>query len=71
MNRFFERLLKAAKKYTVLDYVFFKLTLVSFGLLLGIYFREFFSGYAYVLWLIFFVSYAWIAYRTFVKHMTR
>jgi hypothetical protein len=69
MSKFIQRLLKAARKYTVMDYSFFKITLVSFGILLGAYFPQFFLNYSSLLWVVFIVSYIWNMYRTFVKHM--
>lgn len=69
MSKFIQRLLKAARNYTVMDYVFFKITLVSFGILLGAYFAQFFLNYTSFLWVVFIVSYLWIMYRTFIKHM--
>jgi len=69
MSKFIQRLLKVARKYTVMDYVFFKITLVSFGILLGTYFAQFFLSFTSFLWVVFIVSYLWIMYRTFIKHM--
>lgn len=69
MSAFIQRLLKVARKYTVMDYVFFKTTLVSFGILLGAYFSQFFLSHTSFIWIVFIVSYLWIMYRTFIKHM--
>lgn len=69
MSAFIKRLLKAARKYTVMDYAFLKITLVSFGILLGAYFSQFFLNHTSFLWVIFILSYLWIMYRTFIKHM--
>ena len=68
MEKLINKLLGAAKKYTVLDYGFLKITLISFGILIGTYFSNFFSNYTSLLWIIFLVSYIWIIYRTFIKH---
>ena len=69
MSAFIKRLLKAARMYTVMDYAFLKITLVSFGILLGSYFSRFFLNYTFLLWVIFIISYLWVMYRTFIKHM--
>jgi hypothetical protein len=69
MSAFINRLLKAARNYTVMDYTFFKITLVSFGILLGAYFLQFFLNYTSMIWIIFIISYLWVMYRTFIKHM--
>ena len=69
MSKFIQRLLKVARKYTVMDYVFLKTTLVSFGILLGTYFAQYFLNYTSFLWIVFIISYLWMMYRTFIKHM--
>ena len=69
MTTLIERLLKAARKFTVMDYVCFKITLVSFGIILGAYFSNFFLCYTAFLWVIFIVSFLWIGYRTLIKHL--
>lgn len=68
MKNLINKLLGTAKKYTVLDYGFLKITLISFGILIGTYFSNFFSNYTSLLWIIFLISYLWIIYRTFIKH---
>lgn len=68
MKNLINKLLGAAKKYTVLDYGFLKITLISFGILIGTYFSNFFSNYTSLLWIIFLISYLWIIYRTFITH---
>jgi len=69
MSEFIQRVLKAARKYTVMDYGCLKITLLSFGILLGAYFAQFFLSYTSFLWVVFIVSSLWIMYRTFIKHM--
>ena len=70
MKSFIERVLGAAGKYTVWDFAFLKITLLSVGILLGAYYGEFFLRYTFFLWVVFIVSYLWIMYRTFFKHMS-
>jgi hypothetical protein len=69
MTTLIERLLKAARKFTVMDYVFFKITLVAFGIILGAYFANFFLCYTTFLWIIFIFSFLWIGYRTLITHL--
>lgn len=70
MNTLIKRALKAARNFTVMDYACLKITLIAFGILIGAYFPKFFLNYSSYLWVIFIVSYIWIMYRTFVKHMS-
>ncbi len=69
MKRLIEKTLNASRKYTLLDFASFKLALFSLGILCGAYFSQFFLKYTVPLWSIFIISYIWIMYRTFVKHM--
>jgi hypothetical protein len=69
MGTILERLLKAARKYTIMDFACLKITLLSFGILLGAYFANFFLSHSALFWVIFVVSFFWIMYRTFIKHM--
>ncbi len=64
MSGILERLLHAARTYTLLDYACLKIALASFGILLGAYFADFFLRYAIWLWTFFIVSYLAIVYRT-------
>jgi len=68
MGQLINRALRAAKKYTLWDYAFFKITLVSLGILIGAYFSEFFLSHTLFLWIIFLVSYLCIMFRTFISH---
>lgn len=69
MKGFIERSINAARKYTVWDFAIFKFCLISLGILFGVYFAQFFQNYMALLWIVFIVSYVYIMYRTFVKHM--
>jgi small multidrug resistance family-3 protein len=69
MGTLIERSIRAARKYTLVDYSCLKLTLLSLGILLGAYFSKFFLNNASLLWVIFIITYIWIMYRTFIKHM--
>lgn len=69
METFIQRVLKATTKYSVIDFACLKITLVFLGILLGVYFHTFFLNHTVFLWVVFIVSYLWIMYRTFIKHM--
>ena len=62
-----QKLMAAAKKYTVKDYVFLKLVLISFGILLGSHFAQLFLNISLLIWVVFIVSFIWIAYVTVIK----
>jgi small multidrug resistance family-3 protein len=68
MKKLIAKILDAAKKYNVWDYAWLKITLCSFGILLGAYFSRFFLKYILVIWGIFIISYVWIMYKTFIKY---
>jgi len=68
MGKLIAKLMDSAKKYNVWDYGWFKMTLCSFGILLGAYFSQFFLRYIYIIWILFIVSYVWIMYKTFIKY---
>lgn len=68
MKNLIDRLMDAARKYNVWDFGLFKITLCSLGILLGAYFATFFLKYIALIWGIFIASYAWIAYKTFIKY---
>lgn len=69
MKGLIDRLMEATKKYSVWDYGFLKITLFSAGLLMGAYFAPFLLNYMSLLWIVFIVSFVWIGYRSFIKHM--
>lgn len=69
MSKFIQRALRAANKFTLMDYACLKITLLFLGILLGAYFSKFFLSHTVFLWVVFIVSYLWIMYRTFIKHM--
>jgi putative Mn2+ efflux pump MntP len=68
MKKLINRLLNAAKKYNAWDYALFKITLCSFGVLLGTYFSQFFLKYMPIVWVIFIIAYVWIMYKTLIKY---
>lgn len=68
MSQLLNRALRATRRYTLWDYAFLKITLVSLGVLMGAYFAEFFLHHTFLLWIIFLVSYLCIMFRTFISH---
>lgn len=68
MNTFIQRAMKAASKYTVLDFACLKIVLITFGILAGAYFSPFFLNHTGLLWIIFVLTYLWIMYKTFIVH---
>jgi hypothetical protein len=69
LNKFIQRALKAAKKYTVIDYACLKISILSFGILLGAYLAKFFLNHTLFLWVVFILTLLWIMYRTFIEYM--
>jgi hypothetical protein len=69
INKFMQRALKAAKKYTVIDYACLKISILSFGILLGAYLAKFFLNHTLFLWMVFILTLLWIMYRTFIEYM--
>lgn len=69
MKTLIERLLEAGHKYTVMDFGCLKITLFFCGILVGTYFSNYFLNHTLFLWIVFILSYLWIMYRTFFKHM--
>ncbi|PKM89223.1 MAG: hypothetical protein CVU87_05775 [Firmicutes bacterium HGW-Firmicutes-12] len=69
MKAFIDRVLGATGKYTAWDFAFLKISLLSLGIIFGAYFANFFLSYTSFLWIVFIVSYLWIMYRTFIKHL--
>lgn len=69
MFEFIDSIIKAANRYTFWDYFFLKTMVLVFGILIGTYFASFFIDHTLFLWLVFLVTYVYIMYRTFIKHM--
>ena len=68
MKGFIDKALNAAKSYSVWDYGWLKLTLISFGILVGTYFAQFFIQYIIIVWAVFILTYLWVLYKTFFKY---
>lgn len=65
MGSMVEKVLKAARKYNALDYGFFKFLMISFGILLGVYFESFFCNVIWVVWAVMIVSALYMIYKIF------
>lgn len=59
------KLLNAAKGYSLYDWAFLKIALVSAGILLGLYLYPVLVCYKTIIWVVFVFSYLWTIYRTF------
>lgn len=67
--KYIDRLLNAARKYSVWDFGWFKVALFSLGILFGAYFYRFFMNYITVIWVIFVISFIWVGYKTFFRYL--
>ena len=65
MKRWINYLMGQVRKFSVLDFAFFKMALLSAGILLGSYFAAFFQSHVTVVWIVFAVSLAIVFYATF------
>lgn len=65
MGSMVEKVLNAARKYNTLDYGFFKILMISFGILLGVYFEAFFYSVIWVVWAVMIVSALYMIYKIF------
>lgn len=52
MANFAKRMLGATRKYTIADFGILKLSLISVGILLGLYFGDFLLKYITTVWII-------------------
>lgn len=59
-----EIVMGAARKYTVVDYSFFKVLMITFGILIGIYWAQPILNIIWMLWTIFIISAIWMIYKT-------
>lgn len=60
-----KKVMDATKKYTVVDYGFFKFLMITFGMLLGVYYTEAILDFLGLIWAIFIVSAVWMIYKIF------
>ena len=67
MKNWIDYLMSQVRQFTIMDFAFFKLALLSAGILLGSYFPGFFQSIAALIWLIFLVSYTATIMATFRK----
>ncbi len=65
MKKWIDYLMSQVRKFTVLDFAFFKITLLTAGILLGSYFAAFFQGIIALIWILFVVSYIAVIFATF------
>ena len=65
MFKLIEFVMGAARKYTVIDYGFFKFLMITFGILLGAYFAQPILNIIWLVWVVFVVSAVWMIYKMF------
>ncbi len=63
MIKVVNRVMAAARKYTVVDYGFFKFLMIAFGILLGVYFSQPLLQIIWLVWIIFIVSALWMIFK--------
>ncbi len=68
MFNLIEKVMDAARKYTVVDYGFFKFLMITAGILIGAYFAQTILNYIWLVWIIFVISFIWIIYKQ-LKYM--
>lgn len=68
MRKFFDKAINSVRQYSLWDWGWLKITLFSFGLLIGVYFAQVLSQYVTFIWAIFIFAYIWIIYKTFVQY---
>jgi hypothetical protein len=68
MRKFFDKAINSVRQYSLWDWGWLKITLFSFGLLIGVYFAQVLSQYVTFIWAIFIFSYIWIIYQTFFQY---
>jgi len=65
MLNMIEKVMGAARKYTIVDYGFFKFLMISFGILIGVYFAQPILNIIWLVWVIFIISAIWMIYKIF------
>lgn len=67
MKKLIDWAMGKARGFTVLDYTFFKITLFTLGLIVGIYFANGLTMYLPLIWVVFAFSYLFLIYKMFRK----
>ena len=67
MKNLIEKLMDKVKRFSILDFAIFKITLLSAGVLLGTYFSSFFLSIIGLVWIVFAVSYGYMLYISFIR----
>jgi hypothetical protein len=68
MKNFLSSMLQRTKKYNLWDFSALKIALFAFGIIFGAYFSKFFLTNIIVVWVIFVVTYVYIAFKTMVAY---
>ena len=67
MSDFINQIMSSVREYSFWDYVWFKTSLISLGIILGSYFSTFFLDYIFVVWAAFILTTIFIMYQTIIK----
>jgi len=68
VKEFISSMLDASRRYNLLDYTFFKLSLMAMGIILGVYFTEFFVRFISAVWAVAVIGLIWVVYKTFIVY---
>jgi small multidrug resistance family-3 protein len=68
VKEFISSMLDASRRYNVLDYTFLKLSLMAMGIILGVYFTEFFVRFIPAVWAVAVIGLIWVMYKTFIVY---
>lgn len=60
MKNFIMNLYASAKKFTIIDFAFFKIVLLAVGILLGVYLHAILRPFISVFWIIAIISYLYL-----------
>ena len=63
MANFIKNMTNAARKFTTVDFAVFKIYLVAVGILLGLYFSDFFIRYITIVWVVAVVALIFILFK--------
>lgn len=70
MNALIIRLMQAVRHFTAFDFAIFKIGLLSIGILLGVYFADFFLQFTSALWFVAIAAFAFMWIQT-IKYLKK
>jgi len=68
MRELINKVLNSARNYSVWDFGLLKICMMSIGILLGVYFSNFFLTNILFVWIVCIVTLIYIMYKTFKKN---